>query len=55
MKNKFEGFCYVCGELVPEEEGLAEQTTRKPGNAGWGATKWSVRHKQCKPPEAVNK
>jgi hypothetical protein len=50
MKNKFEGFCYVCGEVVPEEQGLAEQLPRKPGEAGWGSTKWSVRHKTCNPP-----
>jgi hypothetical protein len=50
MKNKFEGFCYVCGEVVPEEQGLAEQIPRKPGLAGWGNTTWAVRHKTCKPP-----
>jgi hypothetical protein len=53
MKNKYEGFCYVCGEVVPEEAGIAEQRERKPGEAGWGKTTWSVRHKECKPEEAT--
>lgn len=48
MKNKFEDWCYVCGELVPEEAGIAEQIARKPGDAGWGPTKWVVRHKTCR-------
>ena len=50
MKNKFEGYCYVCGEVVPEGQGLAETLPRSPGDAGWGKTKWSVRHKTCERP-----
>jgi len=50
MKNKFEGYCYVCGEVVEEEKGMAVQLPRKPGDSGWGATKWAVRHEHCKPP-----
>jgi hypothetical protein len=55
MKNKFEDFCYVCGEVVPEEQGLAERLSRTPGEAGWGETKWGVRHKTCAtpPPEST--
>jgi hypothetical protein len=55
MKNKFKGFCYVCGEVVPEKEGLTEQLPRKSGEAGWGKTKWGVRHKTCvtPPPESI--
>jgi uncharacterized protein CbrC (UPF0167 family) len=51
MKNKFEDYCYVCGELVPEERGVAEQMERKPGDAGWGKTKWVVRHTNCQAPK----
>jgi hypothetical protein len=47
-KNKFEGFCYVCGDVVLEMQGIAEQRPRIPGEAGWGKTQWSVRHKTCK-------
>jgi hypothetical protein len=54
MRNKFEGYCYVCGELVPEEQGLAEQLPRDPGDAGWGKTKWCVRHRDCKPENKPN-
>jgi hypothetical protein len=49
MKNKFEGFCYVCGEVVEEGKGLAEQIQRQPWMAGWGETTWSVRHTTCTP------
>jgi len=52
MKNKFEDFCYVCGELVPEENGVAEQRARSPGDPGWGATRWVVRHTICNPQQA---
>jgi len=48
MKNKFEGFCYVCGEVVPEGAGVTEQQPRKSGEAGFGSTKWVVRHSTCK-------
>jgi hypothetical protein len=48
MKNKFEGYCYVCGEVVPEEVGVAEQVPRKSGEAGFGNTKWVVRHQACR-------
>lgn len=51
MKNKFEGYCYICGELVEEEKGIAEQIERKSGDVGWGKTKWVVRHKECRPME----
>jgi hypothetical protein len=50
MKNRFEGYCYVCGDVVPEEQGIAEPLPRNPGEAGWGQTKWCVRHTACKPP-----
>lgn len=53
MKNKFEGYCYVCGEVVPEEQGIAEQKPRDPGEIGFGKTKWSVRHKTCKEPDSA--
>jgi hypothetical protein len=49
MKNKFEEFCYVCGEVVPEQAGLAEQRPREAGDAGFGKTKWVVRHTTCTP------
>jgi hypothetical protein len=49
MKNKFEGFCYVCGEVVLEEQGMVDQLPRNPADAGWGSTKWCVRHKTCEP------
>ena len=55
MKNKFEDWCYVCGELVPEQQGLAEQQDRKPGTTGWGKTKWVVRHTTCQPEAAEKK
>ena len=48
-ENKYEDWCYVCGELVPEEQGIAEQKARGPGDPGWGATRWIVRHKTCNP------
>lgn len=51
MRNKFEGFCYVCGEVVLEEKGIAEQHARSPGDPGWGKTVWVVRHTTCKPQE----
>lgn len=51
MKNKFEDWCYICGELVEEEKGIAEQKARKPGDPGWGSTRWVVRHPNCTPPE----
>jgi hypothetical protein len=51
MKNKYEDFCYVCGEVVPEEKGVAEQRARSPGDPGWGATRWVTRHTTCKPQE----
>ena len=53
IKNKYEGFCYVCGGVVAEEKGLAERIKREPGTAGFGDTKWSVRHKECKAENAV--
>ena len=53
MKNKLEDFCYVCGEVVPEEAGLAEQVLRKPGDPGWGTTRYVVRHTTCQPPTPV--
>ena len=49
LKNKYEGFCYVCGGVVAEEKGFAEKIRREPGTAGFGATKWGVRHKECEP------
>jgi hypothetical protein len=49
MKNKYEDFCYVCGEVVAELEGLVEQVPREPGDRGWGPTKWIVRHPNCQP------
>ena len=52
MKNKFEGYCYVCGDIVVEGKGLAEQLPRQPADAGWGDTKWSVRHTTCKPTQS---
>jgi hypothetical protein len=48
MKNKREDWCYVCGEFVPVGEGIAETKARQSGDAGWGATRWVVRHTQCK-------
>jgi hypothetical protein len=51
MKNKREDWCYVCGELVPEETGIAEQKPRQPGDPGWGGTRWVVRHTTCPPCE----
>jgi hypothetical protein len=53
MKNKLEDFCYVCGEVVPEEVGLAEQVLRKPSDPGWGRTRYVVRHTTCQPPTPV--
>jgi hypothetical protein len=49
MKNRFESWCYICGELVEEQQGLAEQVERNAGDSGWGKTKWVVRHMTCKP------
>jgi hypothetical protein len=48
MKNKFEGDCYVCGQLVEEEKGIAEQIKRPPYAAGFGDAIWAVRHKDCR-------
>lgn len=53
MKNKREGYCYVCGEIVPEDAGIAEQKKREPGDPGWGDTRWVVRHKECDPEKEV--
>lgn len=55
MKNKREGYCYVCGEVVPEGKGLVEQLLRKSGEAGWGKEKWSVRHTTCEPTQTEEK
>jgi len=49
MKNRFEDYCYICGDLVEEEKGIVEQIERKPGDVGWGKTRWVVRHHDCKP------
>jgi hypothetical protein len=49
IRNIHEGYCYVCGGVVPEEQGIAEQLPRNPGDAGWGKTDWKVRHKECDP------
>lgn len=48
MKNKREEYCYVCGEIVHEGEGVVEQKARQPGDPGWGDTNWVVRHNECK-------
>lgn len=51
MKNKFEGSCYVCGELVEEERGVAEKILHLPTAGGFGDSEgrvWGVRHKECK-------
>jgi len=53
MKNKYEGYCYVCGEVVEEEKGIAEQHPRNPGDTGFGPTKWMVRHPNC--PSSIKK
>jgi hypothetical protein len=53
MKNKFEGYCYVCGNVVPEGAGVAEALPRNPGEVGFGKTKWGVRCKTCKQPPAT--
>jgi hypothetical protein len=47
MKNKYEDYCYICGEVVMEGAGVAEQVPRKSGEAGFGSTKWIVRHTAC--------
>jgi hypothetical protein len=52
MKNKYEGYCRVCGEVVAEGKGLAETIKRQPGMAGFGATVWAVRHNNCMAPTA---
>jgi hypothetical protein len=49
MKNKFEDFCYICGDIVYEGKGFAEQIERKPGDLGWGKFRWVVRHPNCRP------
>ena len=49
MKNRYEDYCYVCGEIVEEEKGVAERKARNPGDTGFGSTKWVVRHTTCKP------
>jgi hypothetical protein len=54
MKNKYEDYCYVCGELVLEEAGVAEQRARQPGGPGWGKTVWVVRHTDCRPTKDAN-
>lgn len=54
MKNKFEGFCYLCGGVVEEEKGIAERVKRQLGDPGWGETKWVVRHPECKPQKEIN-
>lgn len=54
MRNKFEDWCYVCGELVEEEKGIAERIKRTPSDPTWswgkGDTRWAVRHPNCPPP-----
>jgi hypothetical protein len=55
MKNKREGYCYVCGDVVAEEQGIAEQIERKSGESGWGDKKWVVRHIECQPPTEETK
>jgi hypothetical protein len=55
MKNQREGYCYVCGDVVEEEKGIAEQIDREEGSAGWGTKKWVVRHVECQPPTKENK
>jgi hypothetical protein len=51
MKNRFEDYCYVCGEVVHEQEGIAETIPRRYGDSGSGSTKWVVRHNECVPPK----
>lgn len=51
MKNKFDGYCYVCALYVEEEKGIAERIKRHPGDPGWGETVWAVRHPNCIPPK----
>ena len=52
MKNKYEDYCYVCGDLVLEEQGIVEKHPRKSGDVGFGPTKWLVRHPNC--PSSLN-
>ena len=47
MKNKYEGFCYVCGSVVEEEKGVAIQVPRQIGDPGWGGARWAVAHPDC--------
>ena len=47
MKNKYEDYCYVCGDLVLEEQDIVEQHPRNSGDTGFGPTKWMVRHSNC--------
>ena len=49
MTNKYESYCYVCGEVVPEEQGVVEKRERKSGEVGFGESKSVVRHKGCEP------
>jgi hypothetical protein len=52
MKNKYEGYCYVCGEVVREGEGGVERRKAQPWEAkdADGMT-WGVRHNECPPPK----
>ncbi len=53
MKNRYEGYCYVCGELVEQEKGVAEQVHKSflsPSAPGYGDYRWCVRHTGCERP-----
>lgn len=52
MLNKYEDWCYVCGEVVEEEKGFAEMRPHGLAPVRWGKTEWSVRHKDCRKPTA---
>jgi hypothetical protein len=53
MQNHFEGYCYVCGLVVEEEKGIAEQVHKRflsPRAPGFGEYRWCVRHVTCPQP-----